>query len=618
MAASWGEVDAMTDLALADGFAFDDLYDADGLARLDARFIAWLADDDGALAKRLAAARAAPDALDAIALSQLLVDLAPTLERFVTRLFGIEPEASALAGAHDALGPLYDCKRLFVQRRAAKKIKADEAETLDGAALQAALETHFGEPLSETVFAARVMDWLADEDANAEALDAALKFAAWAAQSEAGKRRFAGGLLFKAPAKRDYEHLIPVETHTEDGLAVFRLPDHHLRARDGFTLTDEGADLPRVLDQVNYCIFCHDRGKDSCSHGVLAKDGGFGTNPFGEALIGCPLDEKISEMNMVKARGFAVGALAIVTLDNPMCAGTGHHICNDCMKGCIYQKQEPVDIPQIETRVLKDVIALPWGFEIYSLLTRWNPLDLERPVPRPATGRRVLVCGLGPAGYTLAHHLLNDGHGVVAIDALKIEPLDSGLSGVDAAGGRVPFAPVRDVDDIFESLDERTMAGFGGVAEYGITVRWNKNMLKVLRLLVERRAHFAMHGGVRLGSQLTVEGAFEAGFDHVALALGAGRPTIPNVAGRLARGVRAASDFLMALQLTGAAKAESLANCQIRLPAVVIGGGLTAVDAATESAAYYPFQVERFPGALRDAGRGGGRRRGARGLERRG
>ena len=31
------------------------------------------------------------------------------------------------------------------------------------------------------------------------------------------------------------------------------------------------------------------------------------------------------------------------------------------------------------------------------------------------------------------------------------------------------------------------MAGFGGVAEYGITVRWNKNFLKLIRLLLERR-----------------------------------------------------------------------------------------------------------------------------------
>jgi NAD(P)H-flavin reductase len=50
----------------------------------------------------------------------------------------------------------------------------------------------------------------------------------------------------------------------------------------------------------------------------------------------------------------------------------------------------------------------------------------------------------------------------------------------------------------------------------------------------------------------------------------------------------------MALQLTGAFKKGSLANLQVRLPAVVIGGGLTAIDTATELAAYYPIQVEKL------------------------
>jgi NAD(P)H-flavin reductase len=50
----------------------------------------------------------------------------------------------------------------------------------------------------------------------------------------------------------------------------------------------------------------------------------------------------------------------------------------------------------------------------------------------------------------------------------------------------------------------------------------------------------------------------------------------------------------MALQLTGAAKTDSLANLQVRLPVVVIGGGLTAIDTATEALAYYPLQVEKF------------------------
>ena len=103
-----------------------------------------------------------------------------------------------------------------------------------------------------------------------------------------------------------------------------------------------------------------------------------------------------------------------------------------------------------------------------------------------------------------------------------------------------------------------------------------------------------MYGGVRFGGTLTVESAFALGFDHIALCAGAGRPTIVPMKNGLARGVRQASDFLMALQLTGAAKSESIANLTVRLPVVVIGGGLTAIDTATESLAYYPVQVEKF------------------------
>src|SRR6185503_13573698 len=97
------------------------------------------------------------------------------------------------------------------------------------------------------------------------------------------------------------------------------------------------------------------------------------------------------------------------------------------------------------------------------LLTRWNPLNLRRPVPRPDSGQKVLVAGIGPAGFTLAHHLMNDGHTVVGIDAL---------------GKRSAFRPVKDIGELFDPLDRRVMAGFGGVAEYGITVRWDKNFLK--------------------------------------------------------------------------------------------------------------------------------------------
>ncbi len=99
---------------------------------------------------------------------------------------------------------------------------------------------------------------------------------------------------------------------------------------------------------------------------------------------------------------------------------------------------------------------------------------------------------------------------------------------------------------------------------------------------------------MRFGGTLTIEVAWELGFDHIAIATGAGKPTIIDLKNNLIRGIRKASDFLMALQLTGAAKMSSLANLQVRLPAGVIGGGLTAIDTATELVAYYPIQVEKL------------------------
>ena len=588
--------DAPADVPLVIGFgiAFDSLYRRDGLKAIDDRFVEFLQQRNPELHDRLAAARAAPDAAVGKMEKDLVVDLAPVLDDFTAELFGIAAEVKALRARDQALAPIYSVKRQFVQRRSAKKFTPVQAESFDGDALREQLERHLGGELTELRFSEKVESWLGVEAENSEALDVAARYAAWATHSAEGKRRHGNGVLFKIPHKIEPEHLVPIETATVGGIASLCFPQARLRQREGFALTDSGTGIEGALDQANYCIWCHNQSKDSCAGGIREKSGEFKRNAFGVVMAGCPLEEKISEMNLVEAEGRMIGALAIAAIDNPMCAATGHRICNDCMKACIYQKQEPVDIPQIETRVLKDVLALPWGFEIYGLLTRWNPLNFRRPLPRPATGRKVLIVGLGPAGFTLAHHLINDGHTVVAIDGLKIEPLAAEISGVDSHGARQPFRPIRDVEELREPLGSRVMAGFGGVAEYGITVRWDKNFLKIIRLLLERRAEFKMFGGVRFGGTLTIDSTFSLGFDHIALCAGAGRPTIVPMKNGLAPGVRQASDFLMALQLTGAAKTDSVANLQVRLPVIVIGGGLTAIDTATEALAYYPLQVEKF------------------------
>ncbi|WP_435106864.1 FAD-dependent oxidoreductase, partial [Arhodomonas sp. AD133] len=360
------------------------------------------------------------------------------------------------------------------------------------------------------------------------------------------------------------------------------------RRRDGFVLTDARADAREVQGEIHYCIYCHDHDGDFCSKGFPEKKGrpelGFKEDPLGNTLTGCPLEEKISEMHALKRDGLTLAALAVAMVDNPMVPATGHRICNDCMKSCIYQKQDPVDIPQIETRCLTDVLELPYGVEVYHLLTRWNPLRAEQYCQAADNGRRVLVAGMGPAGFTMAHHLTQAGCTVVGIDGLKIEPLPRGLL----------EAPVERWADLVEPLDERILMGFGGVAEYGITVRWDKNFLKLIYLTLARRHNFRVYGGARLGGTVTLEDAWALGFDHVTTATGAGLPRVIHMGNSLARGMRQASDFLMALQLTGAGKESSLANLQVRLPAVVVGGGLTGVDTATEVQAYYIKQVEKI------------------------
>ena len=588
----------MNKLTLSFGLAFEDLYEHEGLTEIDALFLKQLAESSPALYERLMDVRRDTAALAAKAASELIIELAPYVEDFVGELFGIQRELRESQARHHELAPLYSVKRKFVQRKALTGCTPEKAAAIDGFTVASELEAFLLEPLTESSFANHVDRWLQAEAEHAEPLRLAALYAAWATLTPEGKVKHRAGVLFKTPHKLDMHHLVPTDAVPAHGLVQLQFSSQHWRHREGFQLTDAGTDLVGALDQAHYCIKCHNQGKDSCSTGLKEKDGSFRSSVFGVKLAGCPLDEKISEMNAVKGNGNPVGALAIVTIDNPMCAATGHRICNDCMKACVFQKQEPVDIPQVETRSLKDVLELPWGFEIYSLLTRWNPLNFARPFARAATGFKVLVVGLGPAGFTLAHHLMNDGHTVAAVDGLKIEPLPPELSGVSyqgaAHGHRVPFRPIHDIAEIYERLDERVMAGFGGVAEYGITVRWNKNFLKVIRLLIERRRRFSMYGGVRFGGTLTIDSAFELGFDHIALCAGAGRPTVIPMKNGLVRGVRQASDFLMALQLTGAAKFDSLANLQIRMPIVVIGGGLTAIDTATESLAYYVVQVEKF------------------------
>lgn len=586
-----------------EGFSYEDLFVPEGLARLHT---CWLADlrshDPNA---HQAYERALQEGGSGFATPQehaaWLLTMAPHVSRFVAQLFGPYTQAAVEALRQETLRlrERFVFQDRFVKRFVNRRPVPSSSAELEAQARILLQQWGCGQPTEEASVATAVLALLNEEQRLSQD---ALQQTAWQETRSHVETISDWVALHRetlaphwpslhSPQALDYDHLVPLERLTQPTVEVVKTPSPHKHGRDGFDCTDPGGTRLEVQAEVAYCLYCHERDKDSCRKGLRDKQGQVKTNPLGVALQGCPLDENISEMHVLHREGDPIAALAVVCVDNPLCPGTGHRICNDCMKACIYQKQEPVNIPQVETGVLTDVLNLPWGVEIYGLLTRWNPLNLARPTPLPFNGYHVLVVGLGPAGYTLAHHLAREGFGVVGIDGLKLTPPPQPWTGDPLHD--CPPTPVFAWNAVTQPLSTRPIAGFGGVSEYGITVRWNKNFLTLLYLTLARNPHIRFYGGVRFGGTVTLEDAWALGFSHVALATGAGAPTLLDLPHNLARGMRQASDFLMTLQLGGAFQKNSLTNLQVRLPALVIGGGLTATDTATELLAYYKVQVEK-------------------------
>jgi hypothetical protein len=93
-----------------------------------------------------------------------------------------------------------------------------------------------------------------------------MKYAAWAVHTEAGREHVAAGVLFKVPAKTDPQSLlVHAQKREQEGVVTYTIKPEHIRRRHGFALTDPGTDLTGALDQANYCIWCHEQAKDSCS-----------------------------------------------------------------------------------------------------------------------------------------------------------------------------------------------------------------------------------------------------------------------------------------------------------------------------------------------------------------
>ena len=161
------------------------------------------------------------------------------------------------------------------------------------------------------------------------------------------------------------------------------------------------------------------------------------------------------------------------------------------------------------------------------------------PFSRPAaSGKRVAVVGAGPAGLSCAHRLALHGHEVTVYERRAV------------AGG----------------LNEH------GIAAYKTTDGFAAREVDWLLQI----GGITIHAG-DLGRDLSLEG-LERDFDAVFLGIGLGGVNALDLPGDDLPHVRNAVDFIAELRQAG-----DLSSLPVGRDVVVIGGGMTAVDAAVQS-----------------------------------
>jgi dihydropyrimidine dehydrogenase (NAD+) subunit PreT len=156
-----------------------------------------------------------------------------------------------------------------------------------------------------------------------------------------------------------------------------------------------------------------------------------------------------------------------------------------------------------------------------------------------ATGKKVAVVGAGPAGLSAAHRLAMKGHDVTMYDA---RPKAGGLNEYGIASYKAP----------------------GGFAE--AEVNW---LLKIGGIRVEN--------GKSLGNGLTLDG-LRKDHDAVVLAVGLAGVNALRADGETLANVVNAVDFIAELR-----QQPDKSKLAVGRDVVVIGGGMTAVDAAVQS-----------------------------------
>jgi glutamate synthase (NADPH/NADH) small chain len=221
------------------------------------------------------------------------------------------------------------------------------------------------------------------------------------------------------------------------------------------------------------------------------------------------------------------GSASAVLEANPL-GGMCARVCpteNLCEAVCVRNTQEdrPVSIGRLQR------------FAVDTLMDGARPQLFAR---APSTGKRVAVVGAGPAGLACAHSLARQGHAVTVFDA---RPKAGGLNEYGLASYKTP--------NNYAQSEVNWLLGVGGIS---LQYQW------------------------RLETQAQLE-ALRKDFDALFLGMGLPNTHQLGVPGESLRGVIDAVDFIAALR-----QADDLSKLPVGRQVVVIGGGMTAVDAAVQ------------------------------------
>ena len=242
----------------------------------------------------------------------------------------------------------------------------------------------------------------------------------------------------------------------------------------------------------------------------------------------CPTSIDVPSFIKRIADGNLRGSAQTILESNPL-GGMCARVCpteNLCETVCVRNTQEdrPVAIGRLQRHAVD------------ALMESAKPQVFTR---APATGKKVAVVGAGPAGLACAHTLARHGHDVVVFDA---KPKAGGLNEYGLASYKTP--------DNFAQREIAWLLDIGGIT---IQNQWKLETVTQLDTL-------------------------RKDFDAVFLGMGLATTQALGVPGEALQGVQDAVDFIATLRQT-----EDKATLPVGRRVIVIGGGMTAVDAAVQS-----------------------------------